>query len=154
MFVGEAPGRDEVMCGRPFIGRSSTEFNRYLDGHMLPNRDEVFITGLVRQLPEGKGISDEEIRRDEPELWAEICEVHPDVIVALGRTAARYFLGDVDLETVHGIPHQPLHEGFGVLNSAQPLIYPAYHPAAGVHAPELAALFPPKAGCTSRGRCR
>lgn len=133
MFVAEHPGKDECAMGRPCIGRASTEFNRYLDGHSLPHREDVFITNLVRLMPEGKQLTNAEILRDEPELWDEIIEVEPEIIVAVGAHSAHYFLGNVSLEMVHGIPHR---------STKHPaIIFPTYHFAAAIHAPELAALY-------------
>lgn len=142
MWVGEKPGKEEAASGTPFVGRTGDELARFLNGYQLPEREQVFLTNLVRELPAGKDVTQEEIERDAPELWAEIEEVQPQVIVALGRLAARFFLGDVDMEMVHGIP-MPAHGDAGYFDSLDraPVIFPTYHPAASFHSPELGALF-------------
>jgi uracil-DNA glycosylase family 4 len=140
-FCAESPGTEDMLQGRPAVGRTSVEFERYLDGYMLPSRSEVFITMLIKTPPEGKQISDEEITRDGHLLWHEIQEVRPRILVTLGRNSTRYFLGDVDLETVHGIPHRSNHIGFRRFDLTPPVIFPCYNYAAGLHAPELASKF-------------
>lgn len=139
-FLGEHPGIDEVRRGRNFIGRTSVEFNRYLNGILLPDRSEVFIANLVRELPQGKHITQAEIDRDLPDLYADLYAVRPEIIVTMGRHSTRHFLGDVDMEMVHGIPHVPDSINLCALETL-PTIFPTYHPAAAIHAPELAALF-------------
>jgi len=139
MFVTEHPGTEEMLQGRPAVGRTSSEFSRYLDGYLLPCREEVYITNLIKTLPAGKGISDDEIARDEHLLADELWSVQPQIVVTLGRASSRHFLGDVDLETVHGIPHPSrITDTF---SSPPPIVFPCYHYAAGLHAPELAAKY-------------
>ena len=136
-FVGEAPGLDEDRLGRPFVGKAGRELDRYLDGVRLPLRDAVFITNVVRQRPVTKSGANreptqEEIDRDRPELDLELSIVQPRILVTLGRTASRAFLGDVDIETVHGLPHPIPHPFIET-------VFPCYHPAAALHSPELQA---------------
>jgi uracil-DNA glycosylase family 4 len=136
VFVGEAPGVDEERTGRPFVGKAGRELDRFLNGYDLPSRDEVFITNVVRERPvtaagQNREPTPAEIARDWPELELELGIIEPETIVTLGRTSTRLFLGDVDLETVHGLPHQ--------LDGRT--IFPTYHPAAALHSPELQALL-------------
>lgn len=92
MIVGEAPGRDEVEQGRPFVGRSG----RLLDTSLRAvgvERSGVYITNAVKALPLD---GDEKIRRPTPEeiaewypiLQGEIENTAPAAILALGQTAA------------------------------------------------------------------
>lgn len=131
MFVGERPGVEEIRTGIPFSGRSSQDFLRALNGYDLPHKDDVFLTNLVRQELTGKSITAEEIARDAPELEREIAAVQPEVIVTLGAHAAQFFLGPVDLEMVHAQAH--------TLSHRRAVVFPLYHPAAGIHSPELGA---------------
>lgn len=156
LWIGEAPGAEEDRVGKPFVGKAGGELNRHLNGHSLPAREDIYLTNLVKERPPNNADPTQgDIERDEPELWAELAEVKPEVIVTLGRISTRYFLGDVDMEMVHGIPQRlPSEEIPGGLRSRvpyalvgsdgelfTPMIFPCYHPAAGLHAPELAALF-------------
>ena len=137
-FVGEAPGIDEDRLGRPFVGKAGRELDRYLDGARLPIREHVFITNVVRERPTTKSGANREptqaeIDRDRPELELELQIVQPRTLVTLGRTASRAFLGDVDIETVHGLPHKIPHPFIET-------VFPCYHPAAALHSPELQAF--------------
>jgi len=138
-FIGEAPGVDEDRSGRPFVGKAGRELDRYLNGVLLPTRDQVFITNIVRERPTTKAGQNREptqaeLDRDRPDLDLELSMVRPGVLVTLGRTSTRAFLGDVDIETVHGIPHAIPHPVWSV-------VFPCYHPAAALHSPELQAML-------------
>ena len=113
----------------PFVGRTSIDFNERLNGYDLPRRDQVYLTNLVKSPLSGKKVTPAEIERDGPLLLDEIAAVNPRIIVTLGALSTRYLLGDVDLDAYHGIPHD--WQGR--------IVFPAYHPAAGVHSPEAGA---------------
>ena len=132
MAIGECPGWEEAKASRPFVGKTGKELDRYLDGVNLPARREVFLTNLYREYG-GKDYeyTREDLQRDEPDLLAELARVGPTTIVTLGRHATRYFLGDVDIETVQGIPW--------IVSDSPTVIFPIVHPAAGLHQPEMAS---------------
>jgi len=100
MLVGEQPGDREDLEGRPFVGPAGRELDRGLDQAGIP-RDEVFITNVVKHFKfERRGKrrihkrpSAEEVRACRPWLEAEVAVVRPEVIVALGATAAQGLLG-------------------------------------------------------------
>lgn len=104
MLIGEGPGYYEDRQGRPFVGQTGTELDVYLDGDLLPSRDQIFLTNLYRQYG-GKDYeyTQADFERDEPFLIKEFREVQPELIITMGRPATRYLLGDVDLEDVHGL---------------------------------------------------
>lgn len=126
-IVGSSPGQMEARIGRPFCGPAGLELNRYLLMQAGVKRRDCWLTTLVRYQVDDKGSdpTSEDIARDEPYLLEEINHIQPKVIVPVGRIATRYFLGDVDLEFVHGIPHW--------LEKFQCYCFPVYHPNAGLH---------------------
>jgi len=133
MAVGEAPGASEDRRGIPFCGRSGEVLDVYLHAASL-SRSSIFLTNLYPYWP-GEGNPDptpKQIREQEKYLVADLADVRPKFILAIGRLAARWFLGRIDLETAHGLPHIWPHSG-GII------VVPAYHPAAGLHSPEMAA---------------
>lgn len=131
MFVGEASGRDEDRVGRPFVGAAGRELNRFLESVGIKRRD-CYVTNVYKSQPPGnRDPSPEEIAGDAGELWSEITRINPAIVVPLGRIAARQFLGDVDVEDVHGIPH--------AIDGR--IIFTCYHPAAGLHSPDLQAFL-------------
>ena len=101
MIVGEAPGREEVEQGRPFVGRSGKLLETALRAVGV-TRESVYVTNIVKELPLD---SDDKIRRptqEEIDAWmpilqSEIESTAPAAILALGRTAARTLTGYDDL---------------------------------------------------------
>lgn len=92
MFVGEAPGRDEDLSGRPFVGRAG-QLLRKIIAAMKFGQEEVFITNVVKcRPPENRVPNREEIRACSPFLESQIGFVRPKVIVTLGKTPTDYFI--------------------------------------------------------------
>jgi uracil-DNA glycosylase family 4 len=91
LICGEAPGRDEVKAGRPFVGKSGKLLDTALRSFGIA-REDIFITNVVKDLPLD---SDGRIRRpydEEIEAWRSILEgeiqhTAPKAILALGKTA-------------------------------------------------------------------
>lgn len=126
MLVGERPGKSEPKAGKPFVGAAGMELDRYLKLAGL-KRNEIYITNLVKDYLD-EDPTEEEVLRDLPDLLGEIEDVQPELIIPMGRFAIRFFLGDVDVERVHGLLH--FHPEWGA-------VFPVYHPAAGIHKGDL-----------------
>lgn len=93
MFVGEGPGADEDAQGLPFVGRAGQLLNNMI-GAMGLKREEVYIANVVKCRPPGNRVPEpEEANTCSPFLLRQIEAVQPEVIVALGATAATYLLG-------------------------------------------------------------
>ena len=96
MFVGEQPGDQEDLKGRPFVGPAGKLLDQALDEAGI-DRDQVYVTNVVKHFnfePRGKRRihkkpNAEHIAACRPWLEAEIEQVKPEVIVCLGATAAR-----------------------------------------------------------------
>lgn len=132
LIVGEGPGKDEDKWGRPFVGKSGKELNRYLWHSCQRTRTSVYVTNLVKYHVPGDGDpTPEDVARDSSILDAEIADTNPEVIVTLGRFSTRRFLGDVNMEVCHGVPRFVDDR----------CIFPIYHPAAGLHSTEFQALI-------------
>jgi uracil-DNA glycosylase family 4 len=160
-LVGEGPGLIESKLGRPFVetAPAGAELTRYLNGYSLPVRSEVYITNLIKAWEKGaptkgKGVTPEDIARDEWELNLELATVQPRIVGALGLYAARWFLGpSVTMDASHGllfkVRYCPTCGSRSSVLSPIPLcpcadlpvvyVMNIYHPAAGLHQPELAA---------------
>src|SRR5688572_30703550 len=100
MFVGEQPGNDEDLAGRPFVGPAG----KLLDVALVEagiDRDEVYVTNVVKHFkwePKGKRRihkkpNAREIAACRPWLEAELDLIKPEVLVCLGATAAQALLG-------------------------------------------------------------
>jgi len=93
MFVGEGPGADEDAQGLPFVGRAGQLLNNMITAMGL-KREEVYIANVVKCRPPGNRTPEpEEANTCVPFLFRQIDVVRPEVIVALGATAATYLLG-------------------------------------------------------------
>jgi uracil-DNA glycosylase len=93
MFVGEGPGADEDAQGVPFVGRAGQLLNNMIAAMGL-TREEVYIANVVKCRPPGNRTPEpEEGATCSPFLFRQIDVVRPQVLVALGATAATYLLG-------------------------------------------------------------
>jgi uracil-DNA glycosylase family 4 len=132
VFVGEAPGRREDETGRPFVGSAGKLLNRLISGTGL-NRDEVFISNVVRCRPLGN----RRPKRDEVEACSGHLEkllgiIEPRVIAPMGNSAIEYLferfkLGVAVIGAVHGKP-QEVDAPWGRV-----VVFPLYHPAAAIY---------------------
>jgi len=143
MFVGESPGFFESRFGSPFNSRgASGRFLRTIAPKTRVPLGEAWITNLCKVRTVDKRGKDRaptkgEIRAYEADLYDELRKVDPDIVVGLGATSSRWLLGAQweDMETLHGVPHRVRLAG------RDRVVVPSYHPAAGLHSPEMAAYF-------------
>jgi len=92
MLVGEAPGEQEDIQGRPFVGRAGQLLTRFMNIFGVP-REKVFITNIVKCRPPGnRNPQPDEIQRCFPFLERQIGIVSPKVILCLGAFATRTLL--------------------------------------------------------------
>ncbi|MCL4501334.1 MAG: uracil-DNA glycosylase [Deltaproteobacteria bacterium] len=93
MFIGEAPGAEEDLQGRPFVGAAGQLLNNLLNKLGL-EREEVYITNVVKSRPPGnRNPEPDEIEACLPFLKMQITAIKPRVIVALGKIATHALLG-------------------------------------------------------------
>jgi uracil-DNA glycosylase family protein len=100
VFVGEQPGNDEDLAGKPFVGPAGKLLDKALVEAGI-NRDEVYVTNAVKHFkwePKGKRRihkkpNAREILACRPWLDAELEVLKPKVVVCLGATAAQALLG-------------------------------------------------------------
>lgn len=93
MFIGEGPGQEEDRRGEPFVGRAGKLLDAMLRALGLP-RQQVYIANVVKCRPPGnRDPQDDEVAACRPFLERQVELVNPDVIVTLGRVAARHLLG-------------------------------------------------------------
>jgi len=126
LLVGEAPGREEAQQGRPFVGKAGKEQDWYLSRHGLRAKD-WYLTNVIRDYTPGNpDPTKAQIEQWYPYLVDEIQVVQPELIITVGRFATQWFLGDVSMESVHGLPHTCERSNGAV-------VVPVYHPAAGFY---------------------
>jgi len=93
MFVGEGPGADEDAQGIPFVGKAGQLLNNMITAMGL-KREEVYIANVVKcRPPSNRTPEPDEANTCSPFLFRQIDVIRPEVLVALGATAATYLLG-------------------------------------------------------------
>lgn len=104
MVVGEAPGKLEARKGLPFIGDSGVRLNTLLE-HIGVEREAVYITNVVKwRPPKNRTPKVSEIKACTPNLIRELKIVQPDIVLAMGAVAAKWFDPTTELLKDHGYP--------------------------------------------------
>jgi len=120
MFVGEGPGRDEDLQGKPFVGRAGQLLTKIIQA-MGFERSDVYIANIVKcRPPNNRGPLPDEVESCTPYLLKQIELIKPKIIVALGSYAARFLL---KTET----PISKLRGEFFDFHGAK--LLPTFHPA-------------------------
>lgn len=106
MFVGEGPGADEDAQGVPFVGRAGQLLNNMITAMGL-KREQVYIANVVKCRPPGNRVPEpDEAHTCMQFLHQQIEVVRPEVLVALGSTAATYLLAaKASLSSLRGRIH-------------------------------------------------
>jgi len=132
MFIGEAPGREEDIQGRPFVGPAGRYLNQLLALAGL-SREQVFITNIVKCRPPGnREPRSEEAAACRPYLDGQIATICPRVICLLGRPATMALLDpSATMSRIHG----QTFERDGIV------YIPLYHPAAALHNQRLGPVL-------------
>lgn len=92
VFIGEAPGRQEDLQGRPFVGPAGQLLTKMLAAIDL-KREEVFIGNILKcRPPRNRDPLPQEVECCEPHLQAQLSILRPAIICALGRIAAQTLL--------------------------------------------------------------
>lgn len=123
MVVGEGPGADEDASGEPFVGRAGKLLDEMLKSIGHSRAENVYIANVVKCRPPGnRDPAADEAEACRPFLEAQIAQVRPRLIVALGRIAAqRLLVTDEPLARLRG----PLHH----YGAAKTPLFVTYHPA-------------------------
>jgi DNA polymerase len=135
MLIGEQPGNNEDLDGRPFVGPAGKLLDRALIEAGI-DRTEVYVTNAVKHFkwePRGKRRihkkpNSAEIAACRPWLEAEIAVVRPQVIICMGATAAQSLLGS-DFRVTQ-------HRGEFLESPLAPAVTVTIHPSAILRAPD------------------
>jgi len=138
MLVGEQPGHDEDLAGKPFVGPAGRVLDRALEAARMARAD-VYVTNVVKHFkwePKGKRRihakpNQMEIGACLPWLEAELDVVKPHVLVCLGATAAQALLGPKFRVTKQ--------RGEWMPSRWAPHVMATVHPSAVLRAPDEAA---------------
>jgi uracil-DNA glycosylase len=135
MFVGEQPGNEEDLTGKPFVGPAGRLFDNALEAAGI-DRKQTYVTNVVKHFkwePRGKRRihkkpNSGEIAACRPWLETEIALVKPDVIVALGATAAQALIGPQFRVTKQ--------RGEFIPSTLAPYVMATVHPSSILRAPD------------------
>lgn len=135
MFIGEAPGFNEDIQGRPFVGQAG----KLLDSTLVEiglHRSDVYITNIVKfRPPDNRDPFPEEIEACRNWLDRQIQIIKPDIIVTLGRFSMAKFLPEVRISGVHG------QARFVQFLGSKYTLVPMYHPAAALRSTQMLEAF-------------
>ena len=120
MFVGEGPGYDEDVQGRPFVGKAGQLLTKIIQSIHL-QREEVYITNIIKcRPPQNRNPEPDEIECCNPFLLKQINAIQPQIICALGTFAAQTLLKtDTKITALRG----------RFFDFAGIKVIPTYHPA-------------------------
>jgi len=129
MIIGEAPGRNEDIKGKPFVGRAGIILDEILDILDL-TRDDVYITNVVKcRPPNNRNPTDNEIESCFEYFNSELQEIDPKIIIPMGKFATRQIL------KIYKQPFNNISESRGqtYMTFDKKMICPLYHPAALIY---------------------
>jgi uracil-DNA glycosylase family 4 len=127
VFVGEGPGADEDLQGKPFVGEAGQVLSRIITAMGL-TREDVYICNVVKCRPPGnRNPEPDEIAACSPFLLRQLQSVNPEVIVALGKFAAQTLLDTKEaisrlrgrFRDYHGVPLMPTYHPSYLLRKQQ-----------------------------------
>jgi DNA polymerase len=135
MIIGEGPGANEDIEGKPFVGRAGKLLDKMLAAIQL-NRTKVYISNVVNyRPPANRRPADDEIKRYLPYLISHIEIINPKILLLLGSTALNTLIGnDVVISKARG---KWIQKDIG---AAKPWIIASFHPAFLMRQPEQKKL--------------
>tara|TARA_Y100000590_G_scaffold92568_1_gene104699 strand:+ start:2831 stop:3535 length:705 start_codon:yes stop_codon:yes gene_type:complete len=135
MIIGEGPGAQEDLQGKPFVGRAGRLLDKMLTAINL-DRNKVYISNVVNyRPPANRKPTDEEVQRYFPFLRDHIEIVNPRILLLLGSTALKAIIGNK--ETISNARGKWVNKNIG---SSKPWIIASFHPAFLMRQPEQKKL--------------
>ncbi len=133
VFIGEAPGKNEDLQGRPFIGAAGQFLSEMLEGINL-KREDVYITSILKyRPPNNREPLPAEKAAFMPYLQAQLEIIQPKLVVALGRHSLNCFLPDLSISKVHGQPKRLKLQSSKDTKELIVVLLPLFHPAAALY---------------------
>lgn len=138
LLLGEAPGRQEDLSGRPFVGQAGKLLEALLKSIGL-KREEVFITNVVKcRPPNNRDPREEEVKACSIHTQSIIKLVKPKIIVTLGNHSGRYVFSMLGGREWRGVSRMRgrIYE-LELKDLGKVLVIPTYHPAAALYNPKV-----------------
>lgn len=137
MFIGEAPGHNEDVLGRPFVGRAGNILNEML-GSVNMDRGDIYLSNVLKcRPPNNRNPTTNEINACSPYLREQISFLNPHTIVTLGNYATDFVLGLFNIKNKEGI--SAIHGKVFNVSTLSGIIriVPMYHPAVATYNPDM-----------------
>jgi len=132
MLIGEGPGKNEDLQGRPFVGAAGKFLTELLESIDL-KRENVYITNIVKcRPPQNRDPLPEEVEACRQWLNEQISKINPKLIILLGRHAMNRFIPNLQISSAHGRVFRKKLEEVGDF-----VFFPVYHPAAALYNPKM-----------------
>ena len=132
MFIGEAPGEKEDETGFAFVGKAGNLLTELLL-ELRITRSTIYIANCVKcRPPENRQPEEDEVLACRPFLEMQILSIKPKVVVAFGKYAAQWLLGEIP--SITKVRGRVWHSRYGV-------VIPTYHPAHILRNPQEAGKF-------------
>ena len=137
MFIGEAPGKNEAVTGKPFCGASGKILDELLVSVNIERKD-VYVTNIIKDRPPlNRDPLPKEIKVYGPFLDRQIEIIQPKIIATLGRFSmdyimkkfglTNYYTGQTSIGSMHGKVFET-KTGYGQIS-----VIPLYHPAVAIY---------------------
>lgn len=127
VLIGEAPGKNEDLQGKPFVGAAGKFLDVLLNAAGM-DRCDVYITNIVKyRPPNNRDPTSQEKKEFWPFLLRQLAIINPKVVITLGRHSGGYFIPDLIIGNDHGIPKTVKSSQYEFL------VIPLYHPAAALY---------------------
>ncbi len=146
LLIGEAPGKDEVAQGKPFVGAAGKNLNEFISILNI-TREDIYITNVVKyrlsklnaktNRLSNRPATVMDISINQPWLLREIEVINPSIIVTLGNVPLRAVTNDKSLAI--GSVHGKLLEC--KINGVEKKLYPLYHPASIIYNRSLRDVY-------------
>ncbi len=122
MFIGEGPGEDEDLSGRPFVGKAGQLLTKIIENGMKIPREQVYIANIVKcRPPANRDPMPDEAQCCIGFLKEQIKIVNPKVLILLGKVAMKNLLG---IESSMSKAREMTYEYEGIK------VFVTYHPSA------------------------
>ena len=139
LLIGEAPGAEEALQGRPFVGKAGAQLHALM-ALMHIDRDSIYITNVVKYRPvvrsertvRNRTPGSREVDAALPLLQQEIAVLRPQWIVTLGNTPLHALcrLAGIPTDTVGNLHGRPMPI---TVTACACTLFPMYHPASGIY---------------------
>lgn len=132
VFIGEAPGKNEDLQGKPFVGAAGKFLDKLLQS-IGYTREDVYVSNTVKyRPPDNREPTDEEKASCRVWLNAELLFIKPRIIIPLGRHAFERFVPSAKISAAHGLPFA---------HPSNIPVFAMYHPAVALYNPNLRSVL-------------